>query len=138
MEKEELDTLYIQTTYTVHTEEKVFDIRINQINLDFQTWLKTNNIQAWAMITAANPYSTNLSEEENKKRNANFELELQKEKRNFNHSEGIPDNPNWITELGFFIINITLDAAKELANKVQQNAIVFGRVEEVAQLIWLK
>lgn len=138
MNREELEVHYRKTTYTAHTEKQIFEIRIDQKNDDFRKWLKENNIQTWTMLTAANPYSTELSEEENKERNANLELWLQKEKRQYLRSEGIPDNPNWTTEIGFFITNITLDAAKQLAKSVEQNAIVFGGIEEAAQLIWIE
>jgi len=127
MNKEKLNALYIKTTYTVHTKKIIFNIRIGETNTEFQIWLAKNNIQTWAMITAANPYSIELSEEENKERNAKFELQLQKEKIDYCRSEGRPDAPNWTTELGFFIANINLNFAKELAKSAKQNAIVFGR-----------
>ena len=71
------------------------------------------------------------------KENSESLNKLQKEKIKYRRSEGIPDNSNWITEEGFFITNITLKLARQLAKSVKQNAIVFGRVGERAQLIWL-
>ncbi|MEM6697780.1 MAG: DUF3293 domain-containing protein [Bacteroidota bacterium] len=137
MNRKELETYYRKTSYTAHTEKQIFEIRVDQKNNTFQKWLRENNIQTWTMLTAANPYSVEFSDEENKKRNANFESHLQTENIHYGRSEGIPDDPNWMMEIGFFITNITLNAAKQLAKSVEQNAIVFGRVGESAQLIWL-
>ncbi|MEM8525324.1 MAG: DUF3293 domain-containing protein [Bacteroidota bacterium] len=138
MNRKALELLYHQTTYTVHTLMQIFKLRVNQNNEDFQNWLHQNEINTWAMMTAANPYSIEQTEEKNVKLNAKFENQLQEKNLTHYYSEGIPDNLNWSIEIGFFLPNISLNSAKQLAAAVQQNAIVFGGVGATAQLIWLE
>ncbi|MEL6717369.1 MAG: DUF3293 domain-containing protein [Bacteroidota bacterium] len=137
MNYKELKILYLQTTYTAHTPKQIFNIRIDETNKAFQKWLSKNNIQTWTMMTAANPRSHALPEEKNVERNINFEQRLQREQLIYSRSEGIPDDLSWTTEVGFFILNIDLDFAKVLASSVEQNAIIFGRVGEPTELVWV-
>ncbi|WP_416135526.1 DUF3293 domain-containing protein [Aquimarina sp. 2201CG5-10] len=55
----------------------------------------------------------------------------------FFDAEGIPVNDEWETEKSFFVYNITLKEAKNLAIQFKQNAIVYGNNVTTPELIWI-
>ncbi len=135
MDKSVLERAYIASIYI--TYQPSFYIKIGEIEPNLNSYLINNQFRNWAFITACNPLSNMISEYENTKRMVALEKELIH--RNFKYYSGIgePDNEDWQAEESFLIVNITLDEAKQLALQFEQNAFVFGSVNEVAELVWL-
>ncbi len=136
-EKAQFKQAYLDTTYVLKTDAIQFNLKINVFHPDFNNWLKANNINTWVKMTAANPYSQMRSKSENEYRNAHLETALRQLKyTDLYFSEGRPSDENWQTEIGFFIPNIKLITALELARQYEQNAIVYGYINGVPQLVW--
>jgi hypothetical protein len=92
------------------------------------------NNRPYAIITAHNPYSQKLSEEENDKRHEQLEKILQE--RNLEHHLSTGESPDgsWIEE-GFIIFDISLEDALAVGKLFEQQAIVYGQGNR-ATLAW--
>jgi Protein of unknown function (DUF3293) len=133
-EPNEFEGIYLQTNYIVQDGESRFVFRIGETNVD--ELLNRYQAESWAFITAYNPYSEQLSSAENVSRQSEL-VELVKSK-NLKFLEGFGEctTPDWEHEICLFIFNIELNLAIEFAKKYQQNAIVYGELGGVPQLIW--
>lgn len=135
--KHQFEQAYLQTTYVLKTNSYQFDLKIGRYHPAFNEWLTTHSIKTWVKMTAANPYSQALLAEENEVRNQQLNTDLFALGYITYPSEGRPENDDWQPELGFFIPNITLATALRLARKYEQNAIVYGYVNGLPQLVWV-
>ena len=110
-------------------------IYIGKENEALQTFLKENEIINWCFLTAWNPYSNALSQEENSALNESLRLDLKDYK--ILEAQGKDTIGNWPPELSFFVANISEAQAIALGKKYQQNAIVYGTINETPRLITL-
>lgn len=129
--QEDLITAYMNAEYRVEGFSK--SIYIGQNTTDADNVLSKNNRTEWAYITAYNPMSCSLEEEENIRRNS----ELRKLVNDYIviEGEGQDKQKEWPAEKSFFIAGISLDNAKSLAVTFGQRAIVYGQLEQPARLI---
>jgi hypothetical protein len=132
MEKS-LINAYLETTYTV--ESLGIEIVIGKENEALQKHLVIQNIASWAFITAENPRSQSYSDDLNRERNISLENYLKKNNYLFYSGLGVPRDTNWQAEKSYLINNISLEKATEIAVKYEQNAFVFGKQNELAELI---
>lgn len=127
---EETHQAFLNTTYSVKGNYN-FDIKVNCI-ID-----KANHLDSFAFITAWNPLPEILSFEENQNRN----IELKKDVENLNlkcvDGIGVSDDGKW-SEESYFIENISLEKANELAKKYGQLAFIFGYKNNKAGLVYTK
>ncbi len=123
---------YVLAEYIV---EKPFflEIKVNQNNHQFNDYLNKNNYTSWGFITAWNPYSKELPLTENKKRNQELLKEL--EEQNYTYLDGEGRGDNW-SEKSFLVFDISKKDIIQLAKKHQQNAVLFGNINEEAQLVF--
>jgi Protein of unknown function (DUF3293) len=126
--------IYIDTNYFVSSGETPFRFRIGETNLD--KLLSRFEATTWAFVTADNPYSEQLSAAENKIRQMEL-IELIKSK-NLQFLEGFGESstPDWEDEICVFIFDTDLKNAIEIGKHFEQNAIVYGELGGVPQLIW--
>jgi hypothetical protein len=110
---------FLNTTYRV-LQSPFIDIKINQANDVF------GMLQNWAFITAWNPLPDILSLEVNQRRNQQLEQDIKQFGFRYTLGMGISEDGKW-SEESFFIENISLDNANELARKYGQLAFVFGK-----------
>lgn len=132
-----LQQAYMETAYHVISETNIYKVKLNTIHPEFNLWCKRNNIKSWAFITAYNPFSKELTKNENIILNSQLKETIIKSGYIFNYGNGVPDNKNWDSEESFFIHNITLHKAKEIGISFKQNAIIFGEINNLQKLIWL-
>jgi hypothetical protein len=122
-----------------NTKYIVFDLKltivIDKSNLDINELLVKHNTKDWAFITAYNPYSRVLTNEENRIRHNELK-ELTKDYVSF-EGHGIGEDPTWEPELSLFIIGISKVEASKIGKKFEQNAIVFGELNSLPELIVL-
>lgn len=122
-----------------NTKYKVFEpsiiIEIGVLNQDVNDLLTQHKSMEWAFITAHNPYSRVLTNDENKVRHDELK-ELTKDYITF-EGHGIGEDPAWEPELSLFIIGITRDEASKIGKKFEQNAIVYGVINSNPELIIL-
>lgn len=144
-----LVSAYLRTTYRCflasaevpapargEPESGVFDLRVGKTHPVFDHWLAGQGIRQYAFITAANPASQPLSEEENEHRNQALEGTLRHLVASVLPGISIGDE-YWPPEAGFFALGISAEQAVGQGRLFSQNAIVFGQTGGIAALWWL-
>lgn len=126
---------YLRTTYRLLSPP--FEIRIGAKNVVFEKWLKKQNAKTYAFVTAWNPRSKLLSEEENRLKNKDLEADLKKASRLVLPASNVPDAGDWPSEESFFVLDISPEEAICLGKKYEQNAIVWREKGGVPELWWL-
>ena len=110
-------------------------IEVNKKCSELYELLKQHNASEWAYITAWNPFSKVLPDIENSERHQQL-VELVKEYPYF-EGEGVGTDPVWQPEKSLLILGIPKKTAIEIGTKYEQNAIVYGRINEPAELLHL-
>ncbi len=135
--KERFEAAYLETIYVLTAPDAIFELKIGEFHADFDVWLNQKKITTWVKMTAANPYSRELSLAENDERNDLLRNNLIAwGYHTLYGSEGKPPHGEWQPEPGFFVPNIQLSTALMLAQKYNQNAILYGYRHGIPQLVW--
>ena len=92
----------------------------------------------WMVITACNPGSVKLSEEENQVRQQVLAARLGTLGFPFVAAENLADAGDWPVEPGFWVSSPLLDRqlASALGLEFGQYAVLWGVVGEVSELLW--
>jgi hypothetical protein len=121
------------------TQFRVFDlpivIKIDKKSPALDELLRKHQVNEWAYITAWNPFAKVLSDEENDRR----QLELKELLKDFIcfEGEGVGTDPAWKPERSLLVLGIPKNEAMQIGKKFEQYAIVYGRIDEAAELIAL-
>jgi hypothetical protein len=132
----ELEDVYRSTNYVVRKSESEIVIRIGELCPALDQLLEENAAASCAFLTAWNPYSQQLADEENATRQILLLEELRSRGMTYFHGAGDDPNGEWPSEESVLIIGIELDEAVALAKRFEQNAIAFGLSGEPPQLVW--
>jgi hypothetical protein len=124
---------YKNTKYIVF--EPTLIIEIGKLNQEIEDIIINHNSNSWAFITAYNPFSRILTNDENRLRHDELK-ELTKDYITF-EGHGVGENPTWEPELSLLIIGISKDDASKIGKEFEQNAIVYGLINETPQLLIL-
>ena len=130
---EELLNAYKTTTYSV--PGLGLNIRVGEYDKVLQKTLKQHNLTTWAFITAWNPESRQLSLPDNRDRNQALLTQLKSEGFAIYEGIGIPDISDWTPEESLFVMGVSQQRAIELGIKYGQNALIFGQVGKLAELL---
>ena len=111
------------------------EIRIGEHFEHLDELLLEHNAKSWAFITPYNPESQILSDQENE---ARFEL-LKEEVKDYTvfEGEGVGADVSWPAEKSLLILGIDRSEAERIGKHFKQNAIVFGAILGLAELIVL-
>ena len=90
--------------------------------------------RAFAIVTAHNPRSEKLADEENERRHKELERVLLERGATFGPSVGESPDGAWREE-GVIVYDISLEGALELGRRFEQHAVLYGQGERVA-LAW--
>lgn len=96
------------------------------------------HIHSAAYVTACNPHSQRLDDEQNKERLARLETELKTRGLSFLPGNAIDPGGHWPDEPGFMVMGLSLESAKTLGRHYQQNALVWCGSTLVPELILLE
>lgn len=132
----ELELAYKATDFVVDDGEVYIVIRIGEKNRKLDILLAEYNTENWAFITAYNPRSVQLTDEENADRHSDLRATTNAGGYEFLEGFGRAHVGDWPSERSLFIINIDREAASTIGKRFGQNAIVVGRLGEVAELVW--
>ena len=112
--------------------EPEFLIQIGKRNLEVDQLLQNHGRRTWAFITPYNPGSKTISEEENQSRFSS----LRKDVEGYISFEGSGggQGPDWPLEKSLLILGISLSEAKKIGRLYGQDAIVFGRINQIAKI----
>ncbi len=135
MNIDELKQAYWNTNYIINKNsifKEGLTLHINKV-----TNLKNAlpELKEWAFITAWNPNSIQLSKQENEQKNANLLDDISSKGYISHLGSGISQDGKW-SEDSFFIENISKEEALVYALKYEQCAFVYGKVNQVSELIW--
>ncbi len=132
-----LANAYLRTTYRVFAATAL-DIRVGRRHPELDLILGEFPAETWAFLTAFNPRSQLLPEAENLRRLRLLENALRAAGDTYIYNGvGIGDAAGWEAERSFFVAGISRTAAARLAKQFEQNAIVFGEIGGLAELLWL-
>ena len=128
---------YLETEYRAHGDEP-FTLRVGETCPALAAAHKRHRVDYSAYITACNPFSQILDDEANAERHADLGHELGQ--RSLASIEGIGQHPSnqWCGEASYLIFGLTLEAAKTLGTRLEQNAIIWTGADAVPQLILLR
>ena len=131
---QDLISAYNKTKFHVFIPSII--IEIGKRNEDLDTLIKKEGQTEWAYLTAYNPFSKELIDKENLKRQSQLLSKISDYK--FYEGEGVGEDPTWKPERSILIVGITKNEAISLGREFEQNAIVYGKIYEVPELIVLK
>ena len=138
MKSETLQAAYRATTYRVFLPGGALDLRIGEANAGLIAWLADAGESVWTVLTACNPASQALPENENRERQARLEVKLLERGFEPYAGENVADDAAWPVEETCFVAGISVKDCTELARQFGQNASVCGREDGVPHLIWVE
>jgi hypothetical protein len=129
----ELEQAYYNTRYIV--ADIIY--RVDKTNAQLDELLIKNNCASYAFITAHNPLSQLLPENENKRRHEQLIAFIKKSE--FKYFEGFGEGTaGWPNETSLLILGIRKEEAIACGIKFNQKAIIFGQLKGVASLIMIQ
>ncbi|MGM0430706.1 MAG: DUF3293 domain-containing protein [Pseudomonadota bacterium] len=135
MDKELLNN-YKNTDYCFMVGTETITLTIGQKNYDFDRLCERLNCNTGAFITAYNPHSQRLPEDENRRRNMQLESHLKQMSEVYDfYGEGQDRDKQWPAEASFMVLGLSQETAIDLAREYQQNALVWIEYQQAAVLI---
>lgn len=134
--KEEKLGAYVRTTYRATVDDEVVELRIGRTNEAMDRVLARHGAAAWAFVTAYNPHSTLLADDENDARQDALAKELDEENRTCFSGQGVPDVAGWPSEKSLLVVGMTRDEARALGAAHGQYAVVCGEHGSAAELVF--
>jgi hypothetical protein len=136
---ESLEPVYKATEFWVEDAPGgPFHLRCGEQSLALDWLLEEHGLDAWAYITACNPGSQRLTDEENARRMEVLEVRLRQLPCVIFHGRGVGTRGDWAPEPSLLALGLSELVAREIATSFGQKAIVVGRRGKVARLIWLE
>jgi len=125
---------YEESDFIVHSIPE-FVLNIGQFSDQLMQLLSFHKVTTAAFLTAYNPFSKQLSRDENSTRQSNLLKEMQS--RGINFLQGLGQHPDqkWEGEPSLLILGIAFEAAKKLARTYEQNAFVWCDESCIPKLI---
>ena len=125
---------YEDTDFIVNSTPQCI-LKIGKASDQLRQLLNTNEVSTAAFVTAYNPFSKQLSNDENSARQENLVKEIKS--RGLNLIQGLGQDPDhkWEGEPSVLILGIAFEAAKKLARTYEQNAFVWCDEACTPQLI---
>jgi hypothetical protein len=117
---------YLETDYRVHGEPG-FTLRVGRASAELLAAHKRRRTDCSAFLTACNPFSQPLDAAANAARQAALAKELSGRSLAFLPGED-----------SFLVFGLTLEAAKALGMRLEQNGLVWSGADAVPQLILLR
>lgn len=125
---------YRETRYEVLGPPR-FDLWIDRASDDLAELFQLMGQQSAAIITAFNPASERLSDDENALRHSRLLAELSSQGWMLLPSQNVDPGGFWPVELGAFVLGITVAEGIQLALQFGQSAIVFAGDDAVPRLV---
>jgi len=128
---------YLETDYLVDAPEP-FVLRVGVASAPLASLYRQHCADCCAFISACNPYSRLIGNEENAERQAELAQELVQ--RGLTFFDGIGRHPagGWPAETSFLVLGLSFDDSKKLGEKYQQNAIIWCGPDAVPELVLLR
>jgi hypothetical protein len=131
-----LDAAYRATDYWVDGPNGPFVIRVGECNVNLEELLNDEVEFHWAYLTASNPGSVRLTDDENARRTRELRDLLGRRWHHVYDGVSVGRDGTW-REPSFLVLGMTEGDAVEIGRRFGQNAVVVGRVAEPARLVWV-
>lgn len=130
---DELIQAYTTTHYHVSSNPP-FVLKVGEKSKELELLYKQKNVNSAVFITAYNPYSQQLTVEENTVRNQSLLNDMAN--MQFDCIEGYGEHPsgNWSRELSFLVLGMSSSQADEIAKKYEQNAFIWCGSDSIPNL----
>ena len=128
---------YKETEFRVFTTNTLV-LKISEANSELINLYKSTGSENCTFVTACNPFGELVSESRNLDLQRQLEEELKFRGRAYIAGEGKHPIGNWPGEPSFLIFDLSLESAKTLGRKFNQNAIVWCDKDAIPQLILLR
>lgn len=128
---------YRETDYRVFAGP-AFTLQVGQASAELRAAHKRHKTQCSAFLTACNPYSHAFDAASNAERQAALAEELKQRSLAFETGIGQHPGNGWPGEESFLVYGLTLESAKVLGTRLEQNAFVWCGEDAVPQLILLR
>jgi hypothetical protein len=126
-----------ETEYRVDADPP-FALRIGEPCEELAIHFKKAKVDCCAYITSVNPFSEQLDAASNAGRQADLECELNHRCLAFIPGIGQHPSNEWPGEASFLVLGLSLEAAKIMGRKYEQNALVCCGPDMVPRLILLR
>ena len=130
-------TAYLETDYCI-SAPKPFVLHIGIPSAQPRELYAQHRTSCCAFITACNPYSLLIGDQENAERQAELARELNQLGLTFFDGVGRHPAGGWPEEPGYLALGLSLTAAKALGKRHRQNAIIWCGPEAIPELILLR
>lgn len=138
MADEGLQAAYEATDYWVDDSPVgPFCIRHGERNEALDRLLAAEDVRDWAYVTACNPQSRPLSDEENEGRMQALDQRMSERGFRCYRGRGVGSGGDWPAEASRLVLGIAEAEARGLGAEFGQNAIVVGKAGEAARVVWL-
>jgi len=132
------DTLleaYRKTAFNADTPKGRLSLRVGQRCLELDDLLTGHCVSTWAYVTAFNPGSMRLRDEENAARQRELERVVASLGVAFYAGEGVADDGGWPPEPSLLILGIERGDAVRLGREYGQVALLYGEQGREAELV---
>jgi hypothetical protein len=133
----ELIEAYSATEYRVDSDPPLA-LAVGVASSALKSVYSARRVDSAAFVTAYNPFSQQLSEQQNAFRQEALGAELAKRGLTFIAGVGQHPSGDWPGEPSFLVLGIALEAAKSLGRQFEQNAIIWCGPDAVPILILLR
>ncbi len=128
---------YLETDYRVYGDAPM-TLNVGVASPALADLHKACRVTTSAFVTACNPFSQAFDEAANIQRQAALERELKSRGLTFIDGIGLHPSNDWPEEASFLVLDLSLEAAKVLGVRHEQNAIIWCGADAVPKLILLR
>jgi hypothetical protein len=129
-------TVYLETDYRVSVEPP-FALRVGKTSEPLTKLYRQHGTNCAAFITACNPHSRKFGDAANAKKQAELAQELTQRGLMFIEGEGRHPSGGW-AEPSYLVLGLSLDEAKVLGRRYEQNAVIWCGTDAVPELVPLR
>lgn len=130
------EAAYRATTYAAADGSERLDIRIGARCARLDALLAARGLAEWAYLTAHNPGGQLAAPAANAAAQARLEAEVVASGHPWLRGASCGDGGDWPPEPGLLVLGLARDAALALGRRYGQEAIVTGRCQEAAELVF--
>lgn len=130
------EAAYQATAYRVYLPDEELTLRVGECSTVLDAYMAEAGALSWVFLSAANPRSCLLPDEENLRRHKALCRELGAAGFQWVPAEGIPDKGYWPAEPSVLVFDLGEKAAVELGRRLDQNAVLRGSIGEKALMLW--
>ena len=126
---------YAQTEFSVDAQP-AFTLYIGQYCALLKQVMTQARVNTCLFITACNPYSQSLTDDDNAQRTKQLESDINLRGLQYLTGMGQHALHDWPGEASFLVLGVSPDISKDLGQAYEQNAVVWSDADAIARL-WL-